>query len=141
MERSFRHHGTVTRRLVYGAVAAVVVSAWTLGIQAQGNQFELYIAATDATGKPVTDLKPEDMTMSESGMPGKIVSVERFNLPIRVTVIVDNGPDSERLLELYRNALDGLVDVLPADVETALYTSAPQPRALVRMTAERGELK
>jgi hypothetical protein len=122
-------------------MAGVGAFAWTLGMQAQGNQFELYIAATDASGTPVTDLKPEDITMSESGMPGKVVAVERFNVPVRVTVVVDNGPDSERLLELYRNALDGLVDVLPADVETALYTSSPQPRALVRMTADRGELK
>lgn len=35
---------------------------------AQGNTLQFAVSATDAVGKPVTDLKPEDIVMTEDGV-------------------------------------------------------------------------
>jgi hypothetical protein len=142
MGRTSRHHRTAGHGLLSAGAAVAVVLSSLLGIQAQGpNQFDLFIHATDASGAPVTDLKPEEITMAESGMPGKVVSVERFNLPIKLTLIVDNGPDSDRVLEPMRAGLTGLVDALPPDLEVNLWTTAGQPRNVIKATTDRGEIK
>ena len=100
----------------------------------------LYVSATDASGMPVTDLKAEEITMSENGMPGKIVSVEKFSLPIKLTIGIDNGPDSPNALSHYRTGLTELVKTLPPDVEVTLITMAPQPRMVVKRTLNREEI-
>jgi hypothetical protein len=123
------------------AAVGVAVILTVLGVRAQDNQFQLFVTATDASGMPVTDLKAEDLAIAEGGMPCKIVTFERFNLPIKLTIIVDNGPDSDRLLEHYRSGLTSLVDVLPPDMEVTVFTTPGQPRQLVRPTTDKGELK
>jgi hypothetical protein len=79
--------------------------------------------------------------MSESGKPGKVVTLERYNLPVKLTLAVDNGPDSDKALEFYRTGLTAMIDALPADLEMTLITTAPQPRQVVRPTTDHGELK
>jgi hypothetical protein len=123
------------------AAVGVAVILTVLGVRAQDNQFQLFVSATDASGMPVTDLKAEDIAIAEGGMPCKVVTFERFNLPIKLTIILDNGPDSDRLLEHYRTGLSSLADVLPPDMEVTVYTTPGQPRQLVRPTTDRGELK
>jgi hypothetical protein len=128
-----------------GAKAIFAFGALTLLISAtivaQDNQFQLFISAVDESGSQVTDLKAGDVSMAESGAPGTVVLVERFNLPVKLTIVVDNNPDSQLVLAQYRSGLNGLVDALPKDVEIALYTTAPQPRAMVRFTTNREEIK
>jgi hypothetical protein len=119
--------------------ALVVALVATTGIQAQ-DQFQLVILATDQSGMPVTDLKPEEFTMAENGMPGKVVLLEHLR-PVRLTLIVDNGPDSDRLLDSYRTGLATIVDALPPEVEVGLITTAGQAREQVKPTADRGVLK
>jgi hypothetical protein len=122
-------------------VLGVGVVAASRGMHAQGNnQFELFIAASDATGAPVTDLKPEEIVMSENGTPGKVLSVEKFSLPVKLTITVDNGPQSREALGVYRSGLTGLVEALPQDMEVTLLTTAPQPQMIVRSTADRKEI-
>jgi hypothetical protein len=124
-----------------GAKAIFAFGALTLLISAtivaQDNQFQLFISAVDESGSQVTDLKAGDVSMAESGAPGTVVLVERFNLPVKLTIVVDNNPDSQLVLAQYRSGLNGLVDALPKDVEISLYTTAPQPRAMVRFTTNR----
>ncbi|HEX5107797.1 MAG TPA: hypothetical protein VFV95_05095 [Vicinamibacterales bacterium] len=121
---------------------AVVAALSTLAVAAQDNQFQVFLAVTEAaSGKPVVDLKPEDISMSESGMPGKVVTLERYNLPVKLTLAIDNGPDTDRAVEFYRTGLTGLVDALPPDLEINVWTTAPQPRQVVRPTTDRGEIK
>ena len=140
MTGSIRHHRKARRWLV-SVIAASAALVSIFAVHAQDNQFQLFVTPVDASGMPVTDLKVEDLSFNESGMPGKVVTVERFNLPIRVTLFIDNGPDSERVLEHYRTGLTALADALPADMEAAFYTTAPAPRLMVKSMTDRGELK
>lgn len=107
--------------------------------QLQPNQLLVFISAVDAGGTPVTDLKPEEIAFTENGAPGKVVALERHQLPIRLTIAVDNGRDSTTALGALRTGLAGLVEALPADVEVTLITMS-QPQTVVRQTADRAQI-
>ena len=139
MARSVRH-----RRKALGWLAAFVAAAVATNQaqqnQIQPNQLQVFISAVDASGTPVTDLKPEEIAMTENGAPGKVVSLERHNLPIKLTITVDNGKDSVSALAALRTGLTGLVEALPPDVEVTLITTAPQPAMFVRPTTDRAQI-
>ena len=107
--------------------------------QVQPHQLLAFISALDASGAPVTDLKPEEIAMTENGAPGKVVSLERFSLPIKVTIAVDNGAGSITALDALRTGLTGLVAALPQDVEVTLITMS-QPQMVVRPTTDRAQI-
>jgi hypothetical protein len=102
--------------------------------------FEFFVSAADATGKQVTDLRPEDVVMSENGVRQEVVKVERQPVPIKITIAVDNSQDSAESLVHYRAGLAGLVEGLPRDVEVTLITTTPQPRMVVRPTTDRTQI-
>jgi hypothetical protein len=143
MVRSVWHH-----RKPLGWLLALVLAAVTLAAsgaraqqnQVQPNQLQAFISATDASGNPVTDLKPEEIAMTENGAPGKVLSLERYNLPIKLTITVDNGKESETALAALRTGLTGLVEALPSDVDVTLITTAPQPAMFVRPTTDRAQI-
>ena len=102
--------------------------------------FEFFVSAADAGGKPVTDLRPQDVVMSENGVRQQVVKVERQPVPIKLTITVDNSEDSAEALVHYRSGLAGLVEGLPRDVEVTLITTAPQPRTVLRPTTDRTQI-
>ena len=119
----------------------IAASAGTRAQQSlQPNQLQVFISAVDASGTPVTDLKAEEIAMTENGAPGKVVSLERHNLPIKLTITVDNGRESVSALAALRTGLTGLVEALPPDVEVTLITTAPQPAMVVRPTTDRAQI-
>ena len=120
--------------LACGAMLVPVISA------RQSTQFQFVVAASDASGSPVTDLKPDDVIYSENGARGKIVRLEPYPIPVKLTVAVDNGVDSREALGHYRTGLTGLVEALPKDVEVTLISTAPQPRTIVRATTDRTQI-
>ena len=144
MVRSVWHHRPPLGRLFalgFGVIA-LVASGVTQAQQnqVQPNQLLVFISAVDASGAPVTDLKPEEIAMTENGAPGKVVSLERHTLPIKLTLTVDNGKESENALAALRAGLTGLVEALPSDVEVTLITTAPQPAMFVRPTTDRAQV-
>jgi hypothetical protein len=132
-----RHIGTHTLKRTLGIVALAGLTAGV--IQAQG-PIILYVSAIDASGAAVDDIKPEEISYKEGGNAGKIVSVEKFSLPVKLTIAVDNGPDSPTALSHYRRGLTDLINLLPKDIEVTLITMAPQPRMVVRPTTNREEI-
>jgi len=125
------------------AVGAALIASSAIDAQQnqlQPNQLQAFISAVDANGAPVTDLKPEEIAMTENGAPGKVVSLDRLNLPIKLTIAIDNGKDSQTALATVREGLTGLVDALPPDVEVTLVTLAPQPAMFVKPTTDRAQI-
>ncbi|HEY9461552.1 MAG TPA: hypothetical protein VIR54_00615 [Vicinamibacterales bacterium] len=103
-------------------------------LAAQGTTFQFYVAASNPSGAPTTDLRNEDILMSENGVQQQVVKVEAISIPVKLTIAVDNGVDSGDALAHYRTGLTGLVEALPPDVEVTLITIAPQPRVVVKST-------
>lgn len=106
-------------------------------LDAQPNQFQFVVAASDGRGTPVTDLKPEEVVMTENGAPATILKVEPYRIPVRLTIAVDNGADSADALAHYRTGLNALIGTLPSDVEVTIIATAPQPRTLIRTSTDR----
>jgi hypothetical protein len=103
------------------------------------NQLLVFISAVDASGAPLTDLKPEEIAYTESGNPGTVASLDRHQLPIKLTLAIDNGKDSVQALPTLKEGLTGLVGTLPADVEVTLITMS-QPQMVVRPTTDRAQI-
>jgi hypothetical protein len=136
----------MSRRITVLLVAVVALSS-TVWLGAQGQAFQFIVSATDASGEPVADLKPEDVVFTEKAGKGTISKVEPFALPVKVTIAVDNGSDIDKqgnpvatsalALPNYRNGLKGFVEAFPANTEMTLITTSPQPRMVVKPTTDR----
>jgi hypothetical protein len=120
-----------------GLIAAGLSSLTVL--EAQPNRFQFIVSATDQSGTPVTDLTAEEVVMTENGAAARIVKVEPYGIPVKLTIAVDNGPDSREAVAHYRTGLTGLVEALPPDVEVTLITITP-PRMVVRPTTNREQI-
>ena len=122
--------------LLIAAMAVAVASA-----QTPQNQITFFLSATTLTGEPVADLKPEDVAVAEDGKPTDIVRMVPVAWPVKVTLLVDNGAGTGQLLSQYRSGVKAFLAGLPSGVEAAVITLAPQPRWLIRPTADAEQLQ
>src|SRR5687768_486069 len=100
-------------------------------------QSVIYLFAIDQKGTPVLDVKMSDIAVKEDVGPSTIVSVRRFGWPLKVTVLVDNGPRTSEALVHYRTGLKKFFAGLPPDIPVSLIATAPNPRWLFRETKDR----
>jgi VWFA-related protein len=92
---------------------------WTLHHQVA--EVAVHLAVTDRSGKPVTELRPDDLRVLDDGIPAAITALRRDdNLPLRVALVVD-WSDSMRKDFAYqrRVALDFLQAVLQPETDRA----------------------
>jgi hypothetical protein len=119
----------------------LVAALWTvephLAAQAQG---QLFIKLVAPDGTPVTDLQTSDLMITEDGGACKIVKLEPIDWPIKLQVLVDNGKVNTNPINSLRDGLKGLFEQIPDGVEMSMYTTAPQPRAIVKPTTDRQKL-
>jgi len=130
----------LNRRLAAAAAFVVLTASARVPASAQTPQlFQFFVSATDASGAPLTDLRAADVIMSEDGVSQPIVKVEPVPVPMKLTIVVDNGFESADAIEHYRTGLTGLIEALPMDVEITLISTSPQPRTVVKPTTDRGQ--
>ncbi len=125
------------RRHLLPVVMLMVVGAATAHAQ---QQFQFFLSAANAEGARVTDLRVDELAVSEGGRPARVVRLDAVAWPVKVTVMVDNGMGTGNFLVQYRNGLKGFFAALPTGVEASLLTLAPQPRWVVRRTNDRVQL-
>jgi hypothetical protein len=120
------------------ALAAFLASAGVC-LSAQ-TTFQFVVSATDSSGAPVTDLRAEDVVMSENGVKQQVVKVEPLAVPMKLTIAVDNGFDTVDAIDHFRTGLTGLIQALPPEVEVTLIATAPQPRTVVKPTTDHEQI-
>jgi hypothetical protein len=126
--------------IALGSILCLMVAPWSgPRLQAQ-QQGQLYISVLDAQGAPVTDLEAGDISVQVDDADAKIVKLEPVSKPMKLTVMIDNGQATSNSLANLRTSLKGFFESIPADVETSLLTTAPQPRWIVRPTKDRQQL-
>jgi hypothetical protein len=130
---------SLSRRSIVMAAALALSAGLCLSAQAP-QLFTFVVSVTDGGGAPVGELRAEDVIMSENGVSQPVIKVEPHSVPIKLTIAVDNGRESIDAIEYFRAGLKGLVEALPPDVETALISFAPQPRNVVKATADREQI-
>ena len=124
------------RRRVFVSGLVVGLLAICTGVYAQ-EPSAIYLLALDSKGAPVLDIKTADIAIKEDVGPSTIVSLQRFGWPLKVTVLVDNGPRTEDALVHYRAGLKKFFAGLPPSVPVSLIATAPNPRWLFRDTKDK----
>ncbi len=123
------------------AVLLLVALAWaanrTLHAQQQG---QLFLSVLDASGQPVTDLVPGDLSVIVDDVDCKVVKLEPISKVMKVTLMIDNGSATTNMLSNLRTGLKGFIEAIPEGVQIELLTTAPQPRWLEKFTADRDKL-
>ena len=125
-----------------GLVLALVLFCGSSGgrtVQAQ-QQGQLFLSVLDASGNPVTDLEPGDVSVVVDDLDCRIVKLESISKPMKVTLMVDNGSATTNVLSNLRSAVKGFLEAIPMGVEVELLTTAPQPRYLQKFTTDREKL-
>lgn len=93
-----------------------------------------------ATNEAAASLNPEEVRLTEDGVQLKVLKTQAVDRTVKAQLLIDNGVGMGNNLSQLRSALRGLVEKLPSDVETSIYTTAPQGRQLQRPTKNREEL-
>jgi hypothetical protein len=123
----------------FGGLLVALACVTATGLYAQ-NTIVFFASVVDDKGAPVSTLAADDLKVVENGVEGKIVKVEPIDWPIKVQVLIDNGTGMDTALVQIRNGVKGLVEALPDGIEMSLYTTAPQPRNIVRPTMDKQAL-
>lgn len=99
---------------------------------------ELYATALDRRGRPVDDLRVEQVAVREAGKPQEIRRFERVvDLPMHAAVLLDTSSSmAEELAEAERAALRFFADVLTDRDRAAIVTFDDEPRLAVRFTRD-----
>jgi hypothetical protein len=125
----------------------IVVTVVAIGAAGPGaarllaqKQQQLFVSLVDGNGAPVTDLVESDVMVMEDGVECKIVRFEPIDWPTTLTVLVDNGQAVTTPITNLRAGLHSLFDQLPDGMEVSLLTTAPNPRWIVKPTADRQKL-
>ncbi len=108
-----------------------------------GAQQQLTVIATlvdPATNAASESLSADEVRLTEDGVALKVLKVAAVDRVVKAQLLIDNGIGMGNNLSQLRSALRGLVEKLPPDVETSIYTTAPQGRLLQRATKNREDL-
>jgi hypothetical protein len=128
-----------SRHLFLPVLAAGLVA---LGVGVYGQeQSAIYLLAIDQKGAPLLNVGASDIAIKEDVGPSTIVSIQRFGWPLKVTVLVDNGPRTADALVHYRTGLKKFFAGLPPNVPVSLIATAPNPRWLFRETTDKIQIE
>jgi hypothetical protein len=123
--------------LLTALLALFVAGAPTLRAQ---QAIQVYMSAVDNDGKPVMDLKAEDVAIQPDGAECKTTKFEAIDWPVKLQLLVDNGPVHTDALRQTREALRLFIKELPTDMEVTLVSFSPAPRAIYKAGSDRVKL-
>ena len=110
--------------------------ALTPALHAQ-QALQIFLSAVDGDGKAVSDLRTEDVAITVDGSPCKTTKFEEINWPVKLTLMVDNGPVHNDALRQLREALRLFIAELPTDMEVSIISTDPQPRFIYKAGNDR----
>jgi hypothetical protein len=116
------------------AAAFAALPAVSPRLHAQGKPIQVFLSAMDAAGQPVADLKAEDVSILVNGSACATTKFEPITWPVKLQLIVDNGPIHIDAMRQVRAALKLFVAELPADIEVSTISIDPIPRVLYKGT-------
>ena len=121
-------------------VPLVLVCLCVAAVRAQQQITVIATMVDPATNAPSESLNPDEVRLTEDGMALKVLKVAVVERTVKAQLLIDNGVGIGANLSQLRSGLRGMVEKLPPDVETSIYTTAPQARVLQKATKNREEL-
>src|SRR5215831_18851792 len=123
------------------SVSAAIAGALAIAPALRAQQaIQVFFSAVDGDGKPVTDLKAEELNIQVDGGVCKTTKFEEITWPAKLTLMVDNGPVHSDALRQLREALRLFVAELPTDMEVSVISIDPAPRWIYRPGNDRVKL-
>lgn len=116
------------------ALACVLAIAPALHAQ---QAIQVFLSAVDGDGKPVADLRAEDVNILVDGSLCKTTKFDAIDWPVKLTLMVDNGPVHSDALRQLREALRLFLAELPTDMEVSIISIDPAPRWIYKPGADR----
>jgi hypothetical protein len=129
-------------RFLFASVVAPLLAVLVAGrspIHAQ-QAIQVFMSAVDNEGKPISDLKAEDIAIQTDGAECKTTKFEAIEWPVKLQILVDNGPVHTDALRQLREALRLFIKELPTDMEVTLVSFSPAPRAIYKPGTDRTKL-
>jgi hypothetical protein len=129
-------------RFFFASLLAVLLALLAGGAPALRAQqaIQVFMSAVDNDGKPITDLKAEDVSIQTDGAECKTTKFEAIDWPVKLQLLVDNGPVHTDALRQMREALRLFIKELPTDMEVTLVSFSPAPRAIYKPGTDRVKL-
>jgi hypothetical protein len=115
-------------------LAAVLAAAPALHAQ---QAIQVFLSAVDGDGKPITDLRAEDVNILADGSLCKTTKFDAIDWPVKLTLMVDNGPVHSDALRQLREALRLFLAELPTDMEVSIISIDPAPRWIYKPGSDR----
>src|SRR5215475_16212300 len=136
-----RINGRRARLTLASSFALLVAFLIAAGSPLRAQQaIQVYMSAVDGEGKPITDLKAEDVAVQTDGTECKTTKFEAIEWPVKLQLLVDNGPVHTDALRQLREALRLFIKELPTDMEVTLVSFSPAPRAIYKPGTDRVKL-
>jgi VWFA-related protein len=104
--------------------------------QSDGRTREIYVAAVDRQGAPVTDLTAADLTIKEDGAVREIVDVKRATDPMQIALLVDDGAAAQEATSFLRDGLLAFLERMRGHAEIGLITVGDRPTVLAPYTTD-----
>lgn len=127
------------RRLLLFAI--VIALAVPLALQAQRVPKRIFVSAVDENGRPVLDLTSAEFRITENGTRRDVTRATLGTAPMRIVLLCDSGTSMSPILNTYRVALNGFVDLLPPEFEVAFVSSGGQIRVRTQPSTDREKLR
>ena len=123
-------------------VTAVVVAVAVAGIWAGAPRIEaqslqqMYLTVLDKDGRPVADLRPDEVSIAENGVRRDVVYMARPGEPADISLLVDTSGAMVPATTHVRNALSAFVDALDGHARMSLVTFGDLPVRRVEPTTD-----
>jgi hypothetical protein len=128
-----------SRKLWLVGAVGILWCVCDLHIVAQRQQ-QVFMSLAAPDGTSVTDLKAEDIGITEDGVSCKIVKFEPIDWPTHLQVLIDNGKAVTNPDTGLREGLNGLFELMPSGVVMSMYLTTGAPRAIVKPTTTKQTL-
>jgi VWFA-related protein len=133
-------------RLALGGLALASLFAGAspaaAGQTGAARQRSLYVSVVDKDGKPVPDVKPDDLVVREDSVAREVLRVEPATEPMQLALLVDNSAAATDAIQYLRESLGKFVDTVTAKGhKVSLVTLANRPTLEVNATSDAAELK
>ena len=104
----------------------------------------LVVSVVDASGRPLTDLQPDDLRVREDGVDGEVIGLKRAPGSLHVQILVDTTPGTEPFVSDIRKALTSFVrrvKAADAAAQIGLMEFGQAAAPIVRITGELDDLE
>jgi len=124
---------------ISGSVAFAAALAAGPALHAQ-QPIQVFFSAVDGDGMPVNDLRAEEITVQVDGSVCTPTRFEEINWPVKLQLMIDNGPVHSDALRQLREALRLFLKELPTDMEITIVSTDPAPRFIYKAGTDRTKM-